>query len=244
MNPSNIGTSVGHWFMRGVMVGCLLAGASNAVSYFFRSEGFGNLFDKAGKTREVIGFPWEIWEAGQIYNGFYVDYVALGYNCLFGIGVGIVIGLILMSQTKRLNLLVDQVEEEHPLEHGNLQFSLRGIFGAMILASVCAAVAGKFGAHPMVLGAIYFFGPLALILFAFIPQRISWQQRVAILTPAAITMIFVAVAGGVSLGMEFDRVLIGIFICWTPQGAFAALALTLGLLVMHYRKMNAAVALD
>ncbi|MFT5523184.1 MAG: hypothetical protein ACI9G1_001408 [Pirellulaceae bacterium] len=238
MSQAKIGTTVGHWFVRGVLVGCLLVGASNAVSYFFRSDGFGNLFDKPGGAREVIGFPWVVWEAGKTYDGYFVDYVTLGLNCVFGIGLGVVLGLILMSQAAWLNRLVDHVESEFPLEGSKLQFSLRGLFGATILASICAAVAANFGSNPLVLGAIYCFGPLALILFAFIPQRISWQQRVAILAPAAITLIVVAVAVGVSLGMEFDRVLIGIFICWTPQGAFAALALTVGLLVIHCRQLN------
>ena len=33
------------------------------------------------------------------------------------------------------------------------------------------------------------------------------------------------------MGMEFDKVLMGIFLCWTPQSALAAVGLILAILI-------------
>lgn len=56
-----------------------------------------------------------------------------------------------------------------------------------------------------VLAAIYALGPLALIVLAYLPRRLSWQQRVAILTPSALILIAVAITLGSALDVEFDK---------------------------------------
>ena len=53
------------------------------------------------------------------------------------------------------------------------------------------------------------------------------RKRVAILTPATFTLIAVTVAIGLKLDLDFDKVLKGVFVCWTPQCAAAAVVITL-----------------
>ena len=95
----------------------------------------------------------------------------------------------------------------------------------MIVTSLIAVALGltqALGASPWLLGAIYFAGPLTLILIAMGPVGIPWGQRSVILVLTAICMLVGAVVIGGRLGMEFDRVLLGVFVCWVPQSALAA----------------------
>ena len=79
-----------------------------------------------------------------------------------------------------------------------------------------------------------------MIILAYLPRRLRWQQRVAILTPATFVLIAVAIALGTALDVDFDKVLMGIFICWTPQAAIAAIALTAWLLWREYCELKRA----
>jgi hypothetical protein len=85
---------------------------------------------------------------------------------------------------------------------------------------------------------IYLAGPWFLVLVAFLPLGISWQQRIVILVPAAFLLMAAAVALGLHLerSLEFDKVLLGIFICWTPQSALAALGMTAVLVYRHAQR--------
>jgi hypothetical protein len=106
-----------------------------------------------------------------------------------------------------------------------IQFSMRGIFLAMVLAAVIAAIGRSLKPSWEILASIYLLAPLGLVLFALLPYRISWQHRCVILTPAAMAIIGVAMFIGSRIGVDFDKVLMGIFICWTPQSALAAIGL-------------------
>ena len=81
----------------------------------------------------------------------------------------------------------------------------------------------------MTLIAIYALGPSCLVGIAMIPKKLRWQTRVAIIIPVTLCLIFIAVAVGFRLRIDFDRVLLGIFLCWVPQSAFAAIGLTMWL---------------
>ena len=105
---------------------------------------------------------------------------------------------------------------------GNLQVSLRGLLVTTGLAAMVAAArgtrsrksTGSLGLHLSVLSM------RLLVLIAFLPLDISWQHRVAILVPAtAVFLMLASVILGWSLkpSMEFDKTLLGIFVCWTPR---------------------------
>ncbi len=237
MSSPSVNTKPASWFVRGFMVGVLITGALNAASYFSRSDRGGNLVGTAPGHREALGFPCELWESGNTYGGFYIDFWGLLVNALFLVAVSAVCGLIVFRFRDRLTRLVLEFEEEvfarETRTRGKIQVSLRGLLvmtglAAMVAAGTRYALAGR----PEVLGCIYLFGPWVLVLIAFLPLDISWQHRVAILVPATVFLMLASVVVGWSLkpSMEFDKTLLGIFVCWTPQTVLAAIILmTIGL---------------
>jgi hypothetical protein len=167
----------------------------------------------------------------------FVDLPALVVNVLFGMAVGTICGALTLKFRSWLNELVNRLEVAavEP-QRGGLQFSLRGLFALSGLAALAAAGAHyALARHPAVLGIIYGLGPWILVAVAFLPMGLSWQRRVVVLVPAALALMVAAVAVGASLKppLEFDKVLMYIFICWTPQSVLVAMALTTALIV-HY----------
>jgi hypothetical protein len=229
MNQSIVTTPT-RWFVRGFLVGILIAASLTAVSYFFRSDGLGNLVGTRPDHREALGFPIELWESGNMYGGYFVDYWALLVDAAFALVVGLACGLVTLRNRSRLNRLVDQFERgtSRPVRR-SVQFSMRALLLATGLAAVVAAGARyAIAGRAEVLGIIYMLGPWLLVIIAFLPLGMSWQQRVYVLIPSALLLMAAAVAIGVSLEpkLEFDKVLMGIFICWTPQSVLAAIGLT------------------
>lgn len=234
MNQSIVTTPT-RWFVRGFLVGILITASLTAVSYFFRSEGLGNLVGTAPRHREALGFPVELWESGNAYGGYFVDYSALLVDAAFAMAAGMVCGLVTLRYRVRLNRMVEEMEQAatRPARRG-LQFSMRALLLATGLAAVVAAGARyAIAGRAEVLGIIYMLGPWLLVVIAFLPLAMSWQQRVYVLIPSAVLLMAAAVAIGVSLKpkLEFDKVLMGIFICWTPQSVLAAIGLTAYLII-------------
>jgi len=240
---SAIVTTPARWFVRGFMVGILIAGSLTAVSYFFRSERGGNLLGTTPEHYEALGFPCTLWETGNMYGGLFVDLRSLLVDASFGIVVGAVCGLATLAFRSRLNELVERFEQTVGAGgHGRLQFSLRGLLALSSLAALAAAGAHyALAGHPAVLGIIYWLGPWILVLIAFLPMGLSWQGRVVVLVPAALLLMLAAVGVGMSLKppLEFDKVLLYIFVCWTPQSVLVAIALSLGLIFYHTASDNA-----
>ena len=237
MSQSEIGTSRSHWFLRGLGAGILLMAAVNAASYFGRSDGLGDLYGPSHRYAEAIGFPLEMWREGNAYGGYFVSYPALGLNALCALACGSVLGLLAVSRMSQLNTWIADVEQQIThRENRKFQFTLFGLMAGTALTAVAASVARTLSPRPEALGAIYWCGPTALIILALIPYRISWEHRVAILVTAAVVFIAVAIAIGTALKMEFDKVLLGIFLCWTPQSMLLALLVMTGTLVGYYRR--------
>ena len=220
------GDSPIRWFVRGTAVGVLLMAAVNAISYFFRSRDWSSLVGPTGRTEESLGFPWVVWEAGNTYGGMYADYPRLLLNAFFAIAIGSGLGCFAARKTGFLNGLLGQITMGPAREHQPIQFSLRGIMIATTMIAIAATLARHFAARSETLIAIYALGPLALVVIAMLPRRLSWQKRVTIIVPLTFLLIAVAIAVGNAIGMEFDKVLMGIFLSWTPQSAIAAIGLT------------------
>lgn len=238
MSPSIV-TTPGRWFVRGFLVGILISGSLTAVSYFFRSERGGNLLGNTPNHYEALGFPCTLWETGNMYGGLFVDLRALLINAVFSAALGAGCGLATLRFRVRLNDLVERLEQTVTArQHGRWQFSLRGLLALCGLAALTAAGAHyTLAGHPAVLGIIYALGPWILVLIAFLPMGLSWQQRVVVLVPTALLLMLAAVAVGTSLKppLEFDKVLLYVFVCWTPQSVLVAIGLTLGLILYHTR---------
>ena len=235
----SIVTTPTRWFVRGALIGVLISGSLNAVSYFFRSDRGGNLIGTATGHRESLGFPCELWESGNAYGGLFVDVWGLSANAVFTAIVAVVLGLVTLAYRARLNRLVEELEQSVTVQsRGSVQFSMRGLLLATALAAMLAtAVRYALAGRAEVLGFIYLLGPWVLVLVAFLPLGLSWQQRVYILIPMTLLLMAAATVIGMSLKpiVEFDKVLLGFFICWTPQCALAAIVLTAVLIAWHVK---------
>ena len=215
------------WFLRGTAVGMLLMAAVNALSYFFRSSDWTSLVQPNLHSKEAIGFPFVVWEAGNTYGGMFADYPRLGLNVAVAAAVGSLLGWYTARKTPFLNGLLTQLETESiERESQPIQFSLRGLMIATTVIAVTATLARNFAARPETLIAIYLFGPLLLCVIAMLPRNLSWEKRVVLIIPATFLLIAVAIAVGTVMNMEFDKVLMGVFLSWTPQSALAAVGLT------------------
>lgn len=239
MNTS-IKTTPRSWFVRGALIGVLISGSLNAASYFFRSERGGNLIGITPKNREALGFPCELWENGNSYGGLFVDVWGLAVNAGFAVLLAVACGMVTVAYRAKLNRLVAELEETVTVHtRDSVQFSMRGLLVATALAALLAT-AGRYAlaGRAEVLGFIYLLGPWVLVLIAFLPLGLSWQKRVYILIPMTLLLLMAAAAAlGMSLkpSVQFDKVLLGFFICWTPQCALAAIVLTAVLIAWHVR---------
>lgn len=222
------------------MVGAMVLGSANALSFFFRSQGWGSLLGSREVGDEAIGFPLTVWQEESGYNSHTLRVGPFLFDIATAILVGVALGMLAIRSRGTLNQIMDRFRGSSGEHDVRLQFSLRGLFITTVLAALAAGAARAFTPRVEVLAAIYAFGPLSLILFAYLPSKLSWQQRVAILTPSTFVLIAVAIALGHALSIEFDKVLMGIFICWTPQAAIGAVVLTTWLFIREYRALQRA----
>ena len=98
------------------------------------------------------------------------------------------------------------------------------MIGTTIVA-VIVGLATKLRPDPKVMAALFLFAPVIMIGITMLPRRWTLQFRMAALTVLAMSSIGVAIAVGSGLGIPFDEVLMGIFICWTPQGVIGTVLL-------------------
>ena len=229
---SKIGTSSFHWFGRGLIGGVLLVAAANAASYFFRTPGIADLLGPDQNLVEALGFPFEIWQEDKIYFGrMFIDYSMVAFNLLVGLALGAVFGVVALSLKPLFNNWVAEFETDQPAKRGiQYKFSIKSM---MIMTSVVAmlvAALTTWNGTKQVLIAIYFLGPLGLILIAMSPSKLHWHHRIVMLVILAAVMIGVAVTTGIQLKVPLDRVMLGIFVSWTPQSAFAAFLIVAGLI--------------
>jgi len=239
-NRDEIEASPARWFLRGLAAGGLIVASLNAASYFVRSSTWGSLVGARQSPEESIGFPWKIWEGGNAYGGMFVDYPRLLLNVLFATVVGSFVGWMLARRHRSLNAILveglmpaggwgagDGGEDEPGRDAAApIQFSIMGLMIATTIAAVVSMLASRFAARPETLVAIFLLGPLSLVLIVMLPQRLTWQQRVKIIVPLSLSLIGAAIGVRLAIGMPFDQVLMGVFLCWTPQSALAAMGLT------------------
>lgn len=230
--------SAGAWMFRGLVVGVLVLGSANALSFFFRSSGWGSLLGSREPNDEAIGFPMMVWEEGSGYATHPLQFGPFLFDIATGLVLGILIGAIAIWQRPSLNQIMDRFRSQSSDNQVRLQFSLRGLLVTTVLAALSAALVRSFTPRVEVLAVIYALGPILLIVLAYLPRRLTWQQRVAIVAPATIVLIAITITLGTVLNIEFDKVLMGIFICWTPQAAIGAVALSAWILWREYRVLR------
>ena len=218
------GSSKLRWFIRGFAGGFILFAALNAMSWFFRSAGWSDLCGATLSAHtEAIGFPLELWREGVGYQGgLMMSVPSLAVNAGVGLLVAVIAGLVAVRLSPRIEAILPDDQIGAP-KRFQLTFSVRGLLVVTTLIAIAIGLAQSLGSSPWLLGAIYFAGPLTLILIAMGPVGIPWEQRSVILVLTAICMLTGAILIGGRLEMLFDRVLLGVFICWVPQSVFAAL---------------------
>ena len=178
-----------------------------------------------------MGFPFEIWSERN--RGLYVDYAMVGLNFLVGIGLGSIFGIVGVLLRHRFNQWVEQFEAQAANQtSASFQFSVKSLLLVTTVAAMLIAALTNWNGTPEVLLGIYFLGPLVLISISMLPRRLHWQQRVVVLTVLSAVMIGVAISTGIKLSVPLDRVMLGIFVSWTPQSTFAAFLIVVGLVTI------------
>ena len=230
--PSKIGTSSSHWFARGLMGGFLLMAGINGLSFFYRSGGFGSLLGYDPLPNESMGFPWKIWNETKTYGGFMVDYGAMGLNVLFAMLPGVIFGMLGIWYRDSFNQRIGEFEhQEANANQLSFQFSTQTLLVITAVVAVAIAALSTWRESRITLAAIYLLGPAAIIAIAMLPNNIRWIWRAALLVISAVVTIGLGIAIGLTLGMDFEKVMFGIFVCWVPQSVFAALLHTIWLIV-------------
>ena len=212
------------WFVRGAVSGILLFAAANALSWFFRSDGWSDLL---GTTKdsviEAVGFPFEVWRERQYYSfGSVIDMQWVLIDLLIGLAFAAVCGMLFIRFADQLDPLMQMPDEQkYGVANRKGTFSVRGLFVATTIMALFFAAVQTLGLTSNLLLAIYLAGPIVLILIAMAPMGMPWKQRVVLLLIFAAVMLGGCVFVGNRLGMEFDRVLMGVYICWVPQSVLA-----------------------
>lgn len=119
----------------------LLMASVNALSYFFRSENWGSLVGKSNRAGESIGFPLEVWEAGNTYGGYFADYPMIGLNMLIAAIASLPLGLLAETTvlaTTRWNYHASRVGVDRGGDRGRPCFENRIRQSAVGWESSCA----------------------------------------------------------------------------------------------------------
>ena len=147
------------WFVRCLLLGLLFSLGVNAVSYFFRSESVVDLIGNRKQAVEAIGFPDVYWRETSNYgtgsaNSYLlpvasheglVDYTALGWNLMYGLIPGVVLGILAGMFCQRLNELTKKrIQLRSQKSGGFFQISMHGILLLTTVVSLTVAVYSQF----------------------------------------------------------------------------------------------------
>ena len=122
------GPSKFRWFARGFAGGFILFAALNALSWFFRSDGWSDL---CGVTlfahTEAIGFPLELWREGVGYqSGLMMSLPSLAVNAGVGLLFAVITGLVAVRLSPRIEAMLPD-EQTGDSKSFRLTFSVRGL---------------------------------------------------------------------------------------------------------------------
>ena len=142
------------WFTRCLLIGLVIGLGVNAVSYFFLSDGIVDLTVGDNRVSEEIGFPNVFWSDTATPTASYavsvpyadknglIDYSSLGWNLMYFLVPGALIGGIAVFIRRRLNALTHHRHQRHlesRLAGGYFQITMRGIL--LVTTAVAASFA-------------------------------------------------------------------------------------------------------
>lgn len=214
-------------------MGFLVVAAMNAASYFLRSSSIAALFEGHVQASEAIGFPFEIWSTTSRQGPLYVDYTMMILNGLVGVAIGLGFGAVAAVFSSQLEKWMHDFKTQSTERAANskFQFSMVGLMGATAIVGLYLGALTQWGGTRELLWIVYLLGPAMLIGVAFLPRGIRWQSRCVIVAIASVIVIAGAIWSGNLREVEFDRVMMGIYVFWTPQSAFAAIILLVGIFI-------------
>ena len=140
------------WFVRCLILGLLLSLGANAASYFFRSENIVDLIGNNQQVSEAIGFPDVYWRDSENvktlptrkHEGL-VNYPVLGWNLMYGLISGVVLGILAAVFRQRLNELTKKKIQLRSRQSGSFfQISMHGILLLTTVVSLTVAVFSQF----------------------------------------------------------------------------------------------------
>ena len=201
----------------------LLAWATlNALSYFLRSDGWGNLLGSQPDAAEAIGFPWIVWEEGPGLSSTRIDLVMLSADAALGIICSVLAGLATAG-------CKGNAVRSSPLpcppaavaaSPRKLQFSLRTLLmAAVVEALVFGVIQASVEARPVLLLLLYLLGPLLIIGVAYRLREVVPLHRNLALSAIVLLSIPAAAALGETIhGIhDFTKGIFGLFVFWVPE---------------------------
>ena len=198
--------------------------AANAVSYFVRSDGLGNMLGTQPGGVEAIGFPWLIWAQRGSAGTYELNSAGLACDVAVTIAVaglaGILVAWFRRRQPVRTAQPAPPVSVSTPTQSRKLQFSLRSLFlVAVVEALVFGAIRASVDARPVLLLLIYLLGPGVIIGVAYRLRHVVPAQRTAVLAVTVLLFIPAAAALGETIAGigDFTKGILGLFIFWVPQ---------------------------
>lgn len=201
--------------------------ALNAASYFVLSQHGTLLFYDHGVDR--IGFPLVIWQHGS-EPSFAIAMVNLGSDGCFAYGALAVDAAVALIASAIAGILASVRAGSTAVARPNApasaapcgppQFNLRSLLAVTTLVAIALAYERTATDHlrTLSLAAIYLLGPWLLILCGYVTR---WRRRAERII-ATVSALAILIAGAVATGVrtelaDFTRVLLGIYIYWTPQ---------------------------
>ena len=211
----------------------LLWAAANALSYFARSDGWGNLLGQSPQNSQAIGFPWLIWQEGGTLGSY--NRLALFGNVAAALLTASIAWIVAGRLTNpRLPAPSDDTgaKSQGPRPRRALQFQIRTLLALVVIEAIVLGGIRMYGdGRPALLAAIYLVGPSLLL-------AVAWRLRDVIpahrnLALVLLGTLFVPAAAALGESIEgihdFTRGLLGLFVCWVPQCVlFSALLMAFG----------------
>ena len=202
----------------------------NALSYFVRSDGWGNLLGSQPDAAEAIGFPWIIWAEGPGLSSSRVDPIMLAADAVLGIACSILAGLVALK-CKRITIWFSPIPcppATVPTSPRNLQFSLRALLMvAVVEALVFGVIRASVEARPVLLLLVYLLGPLLIIGVANrLRDVVPLHRNLALAAIVVLCIPVVAALGETIHGIDdFTKGIFGLFVFWVPECVLILLVL-------------------
>ncbi len=201
----------------------VLWAAANAVSYFVRSDGWGNLVGQSPQNRQAIGAPWLVWQEGGPLGA--AGQLALVGNVAVGLLSAAGASFLVVRFPALRRLLPSspgESEAEGVVSHPGraLQFRIRTLLGLVVVEAVILGGIRSYGdARPALLAAIYLLGPSVLLAVAWRLRDVIPAHRNAAIALVGFLFVPAAAVLGESIDgiRDFTRGLLGLFVCWVPQ---------------------------